>query len=95
MLLRHLPRHSATALAVEPEAAWGDTEHLLAAILNTLRDANWQRAGDKNRPRPEPVLPPSAQPRSTRSALTPEEMHARLVDLQRRRRAANHRKEVT
>jgi hypothetical protein len=34
---------------------WGPTEHLLAAAVDTLRGANWQRSGGKgSRPKPTP-----------------------------------------
>ena len=45
--------------AINGEAArWGDTEHLLAAMVDLLAGANWQRAGDKRRPAPEPITRP-------------------------------------
>jgi hypothetical protein len=51
-LVSHLPRESALARALHGEqAAWGDTEHLLAHILDILAAGNWQRGGGKG-PRP-------------------------------------------
>lgn len=48
LLLEYLPADSATRRLVNPEGAgWGVTEHLLAAAVDTLRGANWQRGGGK------------------------------------------------
>lgn len=58
MLLSHLPRESAYIQAVSGERGrWGDTEHLLAGIIDLLRSGNYltQRAhfkGDPPPPRP-------------------------------------------
>jgi len=60
---------------------WGHVEHLLAAIVDVLQAANWQRAGNRNAPKPQPVRRPGvAQPgerrfRSRRS-FTPAEFQA-------------------
>lgn len=52
MLVAHLPRESATVRALTGEQAlWGDAEHLLAYIADSLAAANWQRGGGKG-PRP-------------------------------------------
>lgn len=54
--LSHLPRESALARALLGEdVAWGLNEQLLAATLDTLRAANYQRAGGKgSKPKPLP-----------------------------------------
>lgn len=53
MLVRHLPAESATHRGIVGEAAtWTLTDHLLAAAVDTLRAANWQRGGKGARPKP-------------------------------------------
>jgi hypothetical protein len=53
-LIRHLPADAALHRATHGEiAAWGEREYLLAAAVDALRGANWQRAGSKGSP-PEP-----------------------------------------
>jgi hypothetical protein len=82
VLVRHLPLDSATALAVNGDAAaWGITEHLLAAAVDALNAANWQRAGDKKLPRPKPIPRPGTDRRLS------VEMAERLRDFQRRHAA--------
>lgn len=56
MLLAHLPPDAATRRALDPEnAGWGITEQLMAASVDALRGANWQRGGGKgSRPKPVP-----------------------------------------
>lgn len=41
-----------------PELAWGATEHLLAATVDSIAAGNWQRSGGKGQ-RPKPVPRPS------------------------------------
>lgn len=74
------------AVTEGPRAGWGITEWLLAATVNALRVANWQRAGDKNRPQPPMVEPPTATGthHRARSTLTVAQKRARLLDLQQR-----------
>ncbi|GAA2618732.1 hypothetical protein SMC26_40290 [Actinomadura fulvescens] len=54
VFLEHVPLDSATARSVHGEAAvWGMPEQLLAAVVDVLNWANYQRGGGKgNRPRP-------------------------------------------
>lgn len=59
-------------------ALWGVTDYLLAAAVDALNAANWQRAGDKKAHRPKP-LPRPVPPRR----LTPDQ-EARLRDFRRR-----------
>lgn len=63
VLVRHLPVDAACRRALDAGAGWGLTEHLLAANLDTLRGANWQRSGGKGA-RPKPVPRPGAGPRT-------------------------------
>lgn len=58
LLVEHLPATSATARAVNPDAEWTLAEHLLAAVLDALNGANWQRGGGKGS-YPHPVPRPS------------------------------------
>lgn len=57
-VLTYLPSTSALARSQHGElAVWGATEHLLAAAVDALNAANWQRAGGKGR-KPKPVPRP-------------------------------------
>lgn len=59
VLIGHLPREAATVRALVGESAdWGVTEHLLAAAVDALHAANWQRSGRKGARRPKPVRRP-------------------------------------
>lgn len=58
----HLPRDSATMLAVHPleeVELWSADTHLLAAVVDQLAGANWQRSGGKSS-RPKPIRRPGA-----------------------------------
>ena len=73
-LAAHLPRDSATMLAVAPRQEaeyWTADTHLLAAVLDALAGANWQRGGGKGG-RPKPVRRPkirNPQPVPDREAI--------------------------
>lgn len=41
---------------------WGLTEQLLAAAVDALHAANWQRGAGKNRDRPKPIRRPGIEP---------------------------------
>jgi len=43
---------------VNQDASWSVTDHLLAAVVDVLQAANWQRAGDSKAPRPKPIPRP-------------------------------------
>ncbi|MEV8036997.1 hypothetical protein [Streptomyces sp. NPDC086182] len=69
MLVRHLPRDSALLREVQGEAAeWSVTDHLLAAVVDQLTQANWMFATvnqdedaaplDFPEPLPRPGVPP-------------------------------------
>lgn len=58
VIVRNSPRTSALAGAIHGEAAtWGITDHLLAAAVDALLGANWQRTGKKGG-KPKPVKRP-------------------------------------
>ena len=44
-----------------PDSIWGLQEHLLALIADLLNVANWQRTGDENAKRPEPIPRPGVK----------------------------------
>jgi hypothetical protein len=82
-LVRQLPPTSRTTAAVLGHSPWSASEHLLAAVVDVLAAANWQRAqaaSKKAIPRPEPIPRPGAQQRTNprRTTLTPEQIAARL-----------------
>ncbi|MFI6496915.1 hypothetical protein [Nonomuraea typhae] len=56
--LSHLPRESALARSLLGDAVvWGLNEQLLAAAIDQLRAANYQRGGGKG-PKPKPLPRP-------------------------------------
>lgn len=64
MLLNNLPRDSAFIRAYAPQAAWGDSEHLLAGVIDAVRVGNYlaevQASGLQlkgNKPKPPAALP--------------------------------------
>ncbi|WP_202530722.1 MULTISPECIES: hypothetical protein [unclassified Streptomyces] len=88
LLIRHLPRDSATVRASEGEAAeWSVTDYLLAAVVDHLAAANWMFSlvnsdGESEQPdMPEPVPRPvragtAAEPRSSPAPESPEPLPA-------------------
>lgn len=40
------------------EPPWGVTDYLLAAVVDLLANANWQRQGKKSAPKPRPIKRP-------------------------------------
>lgn len=83
MLVRYLPRESATVREVGgPETEWGVTEHMLATVIDALNGANWQRAANKNSPRPRPVPRPGVVDKDRQmfgnGPVTIGELHARF-----------------
>lgn len=82
MLVRHLPPGNALERERDGvKALWQLEHYLLAAAVDALNGANWQRGGDKNTPRPAPVPRPGL-PQGDRvdreHAVTVEEANARL-----------------
>lgn len=58
-VVEHAGPGNAIDLAIHGERAlYGLGEVLALQILNTLRDANWQRSGDESAPRPKHLTPP-------------------------------------
>jgi hypothetical protein len=88
VLLDYLPREAATVRATRGEAvAWGPAEHLLAAVVDLLAGANWQRGGDKKAPRPKPLpRPGEAEAKAQKATQTRERLLAQRERLQRQRR---------
>lgn len=66
---------------------WTATEHLLAAAVDALNAANWQRgnAGNKSpSPKPKPVPRPGDAAEASTHKLSPAETAERLRALRRR-----------
>ncbi|MDT9681713.1 hypothetical protein RND61_06445 [Streptomyces sp. TRM76323] len=64
VLVRHMPRDSALARAVHGEAAeWAVTDHLLAAAVDHLAEANWMFATVNQDEDAEPLEYPTPVPR--------------------------------
>lgn len=57
---------------------WGITEQLLAAAVDALNGANWQRGGGKQRDKPKPIPRPGTRNEESKSfgrdAVTIEEI---------------------
>jgi hypothetical protein len=67
VLLRHLPRESATIRELGGDAVvWDEDTHLLASIVDLLALGNWQRQGRANAQRPKPIPRPGAKPAEDR-----------------------------
>ena len=45
---------------------WSTSDYILANVVDLLNAANWQRGGDKNKPRPKPVKRPGENDDSVR-----------------------------
>jgi hypothetical protein len=57
-----LPRESGSFRADHPdEAGWGLNELLLAAAVDALHGANWQRGGDRRASRPKRIPRPGVR----------------------------------
>lgn len=61
---RQAPPGSALVRAQNPDPEWGLAEHLLAAAVDSLNVANWQRSGQTARDYPKPVPRPGVEPDS-------------------------------
>ncbi len=61
-ILTYLPPTSAFARSMHGQrATWSSTEYLLAAAVDALAAANWQRGGGKGR-KPKPIPRPGDEP---------------------------------
>lgn len=67
--IRGLPRTSATLRSEDPDVEWGLPEHLLAAVVDALTWANYQRSDGKG-PKPKPVPRPGVGPAGVRRGRT-------------------------
>ena len=59
MLAAYLPEDARVWAALSPDAALSHEAMLLRLVEHSLRIGNWQRGGDKNKPRPEMLPMPS------------------------------------
>jgi hypothetical protein len=66
VLVRQLPADAALWRNIDPQAAvWGPSEQLLAAAVDALNVANWQRQSIHSKRRsapPEPIARPGVKP---------------------------------
>lgn len=86
VLVRTLPAESLTARALAGErGGWTQEMELLASIYDRLSQQVWQNTGKASAPKPKPFPRPGAkQDRRHRTALTPDQIAARLSEQQRR-----------
>jgi hypothetical protein len=61
-------------------------EQLVAAAVDVLQVANWQRAGKRSAPRPKPVRRPQP-PGKRRGTVSDDEVGAKILDFMERRKA--------
>jgi len=69
--------------ATNGKTEWSATEHLLAAAVDTLQSANWQRGGGKGS-RPKPIKRPGSEAQEKRYGTTnrsQEQIRKYLADL--------------
>lgn len=67
VIIRNAGQGTAIARHVHGEAAeWGAAEYLLAAAVDALNAANWQRSGDKHAKKPTPIPLPGVESHSRR-----------------------------
>lgn len=88
VLLRELPRDSATAKALYgPRVEWSDTEYLLAGVVDLLAQGNWMFARVNSKAKvahPEPVRRPGeadTRKRMGRTTMKPEQVKAWLASM--------------
>lgn len=85
-VVTYAPADSALVRSIHGDAAqWDATEHLLAAAVDALNAANWQRSGGKGR-RPKPV-PRPGRPKNERklgsASMSIEEAARRFEQINR------------
>lgn len=73
--IQNLPPNSSFANSVND--GWILRDHLLATIIDELRNANWQRAGGTDSNRPKPVERPGV--------VTKEDKHRAMLEAERAR----------
>ena len=86
-----LPREARCARALDPAAAWGDSEYLLALVADAARDLFWLLADSKHREstRPRPVPRPHGPRQPDTDAVSVEGgREAYLEELARLRKEA-------
>jgi hypothetical protein len=73
------PPKGALHRALDPDGwGWDANTYLLAAEVDLTAAGNWQRGGDKHRPRPEPIPRPGQKSKkSKRKSLTAQALEAR------------------
>lgn len=80
--LQHLPADAALNREREPDGVvWDLHAHLLAGVFDVLRQANWQRAGDKHATKPKPLPRPGVKDAAVhygKTDLPPEQAQAIL-----------------
>jgi hypothetical protein len=87
VLIGTLPPESATLREINgPEySAWQTTDYLLAAVVDVLQGANWQRGGGKGA-RPKPLPRPKSLLQLERERREHEEAQERVRALRERRK---------
>lgn len=61
-----LPRESRIVRAMDPSAAWGDSEYIARATEHTLRVIAWQNGGGRKSDFPRPLPTPEDRARVSR-----------------------------
>jgi hypothetical protein len=81
--VKHAPPGGALHRAIDPDgASWDVNSYLTAALVDATNAANWQRAGDKSKPRPEPLPRPGVAPKRKRGRnLTQAALEARKAGI--------------
>jgi hypothetical protein len=78
VIVKHLPRGSALVRELHgDDPPWGLTEQLLAAAVDALNGANWQRGSGKLKDKPNPIPRPGVEqpkPSYGQGAVSIEEM---------------------
>ncbi|HEY5201190.1 MAG TPA: DUF5361 domain-containing protein [Acidothermaceae bacterium] len=88
LLITQLPGDSALARAAHPDAAdWSLTNHLLAATVDVLQLANWQRSSDAKIPRPARIPRPGVPDGAKDKASDTERKARAFLERQKQREA--------
>lgn len=87
VLIRYLPKDSATMQQIlgREFASWDVTDYLLAAVVDVLQGANWQRGGGKGQ-RPKPLPRPKSKVEIEEHNRRHVANEARLRELREKRR---------